>query len=66
MKKRATVLKILSLGAVALAFSATSVLGQPVVQEVESFPRAFDSYVGLLHAAIVPTAIVFTMFLLTR
>lgn len=56
MKKHGLDLKILSLGAVALAFSATSVLGQPVVQEVESFPRA----------AIVPTAIVFTMFLLTR
>ena len=56
MKKRATVLKVVSLGAVALAFSATSVLGQPVVQEVESFPRA----------AIIPTAIVFTMFFLTR
>lgn len=66
MKKRATVRKILSLGAVALAFSATSVLAQPVVQEVESFPRALDSYAGLLRAAIVPTAIVFTMFFLTR
>ena len=51
MKKRATVLKILSLGA---------------VEEVESFPRALDSYAGFLRAAIVPTAIVFTMFLLTR
>jgi hypothetical protein len=44
VKKRATVLKTLLLGAIALAFSATSVLGLPVVQEVESFPRALDSY----------------------